>query len=147
MENTTALPVVVGIDGSDASLAALRQATTIAEALNAPLRVVTTWYIPKMLEGGFAMDGWSPEHDAQEILSDSLEKAFHGNPPPHLTSDVIEGPPARVLLDESSRAQMLVVGSRGHGGFAGLLVGSVSSACAQHARCPVLIVRDVNSPS
>ena len=141
MDNASTLPIVVGIDGSESSLTALHQAKTIAEALNAPLRVVTTWYFPAMFESGYAMDGWSPENDAREILSEALEKVFHGNLPQHLTSVAVEGQPAPVLIDESARARMLVVGSRGHGGFVGLLLGSVSSACAHHAHCPVLIVQ------
>ncbi|MDD0857766.1 universal stress protein [Arthrobacter alpinus] len=52
----------------------------------------------------------------------------------------VRGTPARVLMEHSKSAQMLIVGSRGHGGFAGMLLGSVSSACAEHAGCPVLVV-------
>ncbi|MGV8896302.1 MAG: universal stress protein [Rhodoglobus sp.] len=145
MKSTTALPIVVGVDGSDASLAALHQGVRLSKALDLPLRIVTSWSHPTTLDGGYAMNGWSPERDAREILSMTLEKAFHGDPPPHLTSAAIEGLPVRVLLDESKRAEMLVLGSRGHGGFVGMLMGSVSSACAQHAHCPVLIVRDGDS--
>jgi len=60
--------------------------------------------------------------------------------PPDLTRQVIAGPPSRTLIELSADSAMLVLGSRGHGGFAGLLLGSVSAACGEHAYCPVLIV-------
>lgn len=140
MDTTETTPIVVGVDGSPSSLDALRRGATLAQALNAPLRVVTTWDYPAILDGGYAMEGWSPEGNAREVLSDALAQAFHGSPPAGLTSEVREGPAASVLIDESSSAQMLIIGSRGHGGFVGLLLGSVSSVCSQHARCPVLIM-------
>lgn len=134
-------PIVVGVDGSASSLDALRRAAALAQALDAPLRVVTIWDYPAILEGGYSMEGWSPEGNAQEILSDALLETFDGAPPAGLTSAIRQGSTTTTLLDESSRAQMLVLGSRGQGGFASLLLGSISANCAQHAHCPVLIVR------
>jgi nucleotide-binding universal stress UspA family protein len=141
MDNSTALPIVVGVDGSPASLDALTHAGSIAQALTAPLRVVTTWSFPAMLASGYVQDAWTPEADAREILSDALTAVFHDDLPEQLTQVVTQGSAATTLIDESSHAQMIVVGSRGYGGFAGLLMGSVSSAVAQHAHCPVLITR------
>jgi nucleotide-binding universal stress UspA family protein len=71
---------------------------------------------------------------------------FGGRRPPGLRTDVREGNAARVLLEASEGARMLVVGSRGHGGFAGLLLGSVSAACAEHASCPVLVLHGTTPP-
>lgn len=140
MDTITALSIIVGVDGSPSSRDALICAAEIAKAFGAPLRAVTTWEFPAMLEAGYLIEGWSPEGDAREILSATIDEAFRGDVPAALTQVTAEGSTAAVLIDESSRAQMLVVGSRGHGGFAGLLLGSVSSACATHARCPVLIM-------
>ncbi len=140
MDNTAVSPIVVGVDGSPSSRDALIRAATIAEALKAPLRVVTTWDFPSMLASGYDSERWSPEADAREILSDALVDAFPGDLPANLIRVVTQGKAAPALLEESWHAQMLVVGSRGHGGFAGLLLGSVSSALAQHAHCPVLVM-------
>ncbi|MEO6530311.1 MAG: universal stress protein, partial [Specibacter sp.] len=63
-----------------------------------------------------------------------------GRPPEGFSGVCVRGTPAKVLMEHSKSAQMLIVGSRGHGGFAGMLLGSVSSACAEHAGCPVLVV-------
>jgi nucleotide-binding universal stress UspA family protein len=74
------------------------------------------------------------------VLDGAIEIAFGGNPP-ELTRTVLTGAPARTLIHASKNASMLVLGSRGHGGFVGLLLGSVSAACAEHADCAVLVVR------
>lgn len=140
MDTTDQRPIVVGVDGSPSSLDALLRAATMSRLLDAPLRVVTTWDYPGMLDGGYAMEGWSPEHDAREINADALLVVFRGEVPNNLTSVIREGGASATLIDESSRAQMLILGSRGQGGFASLLLGSVSATCAQHAHCPVLIM-------
>lgn len=131
-------PIVVGIDGSDASAAALKRAASIANALNTDLVAVSAWQIPAFY-GGYVMSDWSPEGDCRQVLRDTVASVFGSNPPAGLKTELREGNPTEVLLDASKDAQMLVVGSRGHGGFAGLLLGSVSSACAEHAECPVLV--------
>jgi nucleotide-binding universal stress UspA family protein len=130
--------VLVGVDGSPTSIDALRYAARMAEAFDAPLEVVTTWAYPPY-GSGYTADAWSPEGDAKTILDDSIAAAFGDSPPP-LRRTVLAGPTARLLIEESRRCALLVLGSRGHGGFAGMLLGSVSSACAEHAHCPVLVV-------
>lgn len=131
--------IVVGIDGSAAALSALRRATHIAEALGCSLVGVTAWQFPQSWPG-YNMSGWSPEEDAKTIADQSAETVFGAQPPEWFSVVIRQGSAARVLLLESEGAEMLVVGSRGLGGFAGLLLGSVSSACAEHATCPVLVV-------
>ncbi len=139
--------ILVGVDGSDESIEALRGAAKIATALGVHLQAVTTWEYPVTLGGYFPIDNWSPEHDASQILTDAIKRAFGDKPPADLVQTTLQGPPARVLIDESEHASMLVLGSRGHGGFAGLLLGSVSAACAEHAQCPVLIMHGPNTVS
>lgn len=136
----TSKPVVVGVDGSEDSLDALREAGRMAELMDAPLKVVTAWQWPvfagvEML----ANSAWDPKRDAQKMLTESLHAVFDQTLPPRVEAEAHEGPPARVLRDLSRDARMLVVGSRGRGGFTGLLLGSVSSAVGAHATCPVLI--------
>ncbi|GLI28604.1 universal stress protein [Agromyces rhizosphaerae] len=130
--------ILVGVDGSAPSIEALRYGARLADALDAPLEAVTTWTFPPVM-GAYVVDGWTPDEDAQGILDDSIAEAF-GDDPPDLARTVLAGPAAGTLIEESRRARMLVLGSRGHGGFAGLLLGSVSAACAAHAHCPVLIL-------
>ena len=74
------------------------------------------------------------------MLRAASEAVFDDEPPTWFTWSARHGRPAKVLIDKSDGAEMLVVGSRGHGGFAALLLGSVSAACAEHAHCPVLVV-------
>ena len=91
-----------------------------------------------------ASDAWDRDTvkaNAQALAEGEVKRVL--DPPPTSDIEVVarEGAAAAVLIDESERAQMLVVGSRGHGGFAGLLLGSVSQQCASNAHCPVVIVR------
>ena len=139
MEKSDRSRIVVGVDGSEPSIAALRHAAELAEALRCSLEVVTTWVAP--MAGGYRSRGdWPPEQDAQTALQESISAAFGDQPPADLTATTIPGPAALTLIEVSADARMLVVGSRGRGGFAGLLLGSVSATCAEHARCPVLVI-------
>lgn len=133
-------PVLVGVDGSESSRDALRYAGKIAAALGAPLRVITTWDYPALIDF-YPTVGWAPDVDAATILETAVKDVFAANPPAALSTSVLAGPAAAALIRESRGAEMLVLGSRGRGGFVGLLLGSVSATCATHAHCPVLIVR------
>ncbi len=133
--------IVVGVDGSDHSVAALRQAARMAKLLDARVEAVTTWHYPVAMSPYTMTAEPSFEELARQTLDEALADAYDGEWPAGLTTVVKYGQPAQVLIDRSDGAEMLVVGSRGRGGFAGLLLGSVSSECAAHAKCPVLIVR------
>lgn len=138
MEHTQSDRIIVGVDGSASSVDALRQAARIAAAFDKPLEVVTTWTAPPV--DPYVAIEWSPEEDAEVILDDTIRRAFGEAPPEGLISRTLLGPAARTLIGLSENCFMLVLGSRGHGGFVGMLLGSVSAACAEHAHCPVLIV-------
>jgi len=141
MADNTHGPILVGVDGSDGSVAALRYAGELAKAMHATLRVVITWEYPDFGVAYPAAE-WEPDLKAAEVLSAAIGQAFDGTPPSRLRQEVVQGQAAPTLIDESKHARMLVVGARGAGGFARLLLGSVSEACARHAHCPVLVVRD-----
>ncbi len=134
--------IVVGVDGSEPSRAALRWAVRIAPVVDGVIEAVTTWEIPSNY--GWAADpgDWQPDVNAKTVLDEALDAVFGEQRPPGLVTTVREGHASTVLLEVSKDADMLIVGSRGHGGFAGLLLGSVSAAVAEHARCPVLVVHD-----
>jgi nucleotide-binding universal stress UspA family protein len=131
---------VVGIDGSESSNNALRHALRLAALTGAQVEAVTTWQYPVSYEPVWTPTEWSPEGDAQKILADAIQSVVGAEIPARLTPVVRRGDTAGALIEESEDADLLVVGSRGHGGFAGLLLGSVSAACAEHAPCPVLVV-------
>lgn len=137
---TDADRVLVGVDGSSSSIDALRYGARMAEVFDAPLEVVTTWSFPPYASPYIA-DSWSPEEDAKVVLDEAIASAFGASPPP-LRRTILAGLPARILIEESRHCGLLVLGSRGRGGFVGMLLGSVSSACAEHAHCPVLIVHN-----
>jgi nucleotide-binding universal stress UspA family protein len=135
--------IVVGLDGSERSVAALRRAVVLADALGARIHLVAVWQYPSIAAGAYPVDAVLFESWARDAIVDAKSAVWGGNPPETLTALVRTGSPARVLIEESRDAEMLVVGSRGHGGFAGLMLGSVSMAVAEHAKCPVLVVHDV----
>lgn len=143
-EHTSTQRIVVGVDGSDPSLAALQQAAELAISLNCSLEAITTWDYTYGYDPGYTK--WSPDAgvypqgEAEKTLTAAIARAFPHSPPLPIDTRVIRGPAAGVLIDESKHARMLVLGSRGHGGFMGLLLGSVSAACSAHAECPVLII-------
>ena len=137
--------IVVGVDGSVESLAALAWAWREAQLRNATLDVVHAWSYPV----GTYIDGLTPvpsfgRPQFIDIATQVLNEACEGfdNSGVDLHRFVEEGPAAGCLLERARGATMLVVGSRGRGGFAGLLLGSVSQQCAHHACGPVVIVRD-----
>lgn len=138
--------VVVGVDGSPSSTGALRRGARIAAALHAPLEAVSVWRYPDIYGGMmgevFITDGRDLAINAQTILDAAATAVFGAEIPGWYSGVVREGVIAKVLIEESRGAEMLVVGSRGHGGFAGLLLGSVSEAVAEHATCPVLVLHD-----
>jgi nucleotide-binding universal stress UspA family protein len=141
--------IVVGVDGSEPSEHALQWAQFIAQTAGSTLEAVTAWEPFKsfgLLGEDLVSAGWNPAQDAEKILTATTGKAFAAYRPAGLQLTTRQGNAAKVLLEVSKGARMLIVGSRGHGGFIGLLLGSVSAACAEHATCPVLVVHG-NTPA
>jgi nucleotide-binding universal stress UspA family protein len=133
--------IVVGVDGSEQSIVALRQADRLSRLLGARIEAVTTWSYPIGMSPHAVAVEPSFEQLAHDALDEALKDAYGTDIPAALTTEVLYGHPAQVLIEKSAGAEMLVLGSRGRGGFVGLLLGSVSAECASHASCPVLIVR------
>jgi nucleotide-binding universal stress UspA family protein len=136
--------IVVGVDGSPASVEALRWATEQARRTGATVEAVIAWYYP--ISYGFpvvAEIDWARE--AEVILSRVVKEAV-GEDDALISQRAIEGHPTRVLDDLSKDAAMLVVGPRGHGGFSGLVLGSITTHVIGHAACPVVVVRGRGTP-
>ncbi len=133
--------IVAGIDGSPSSLAALEWAARQADLTGSALLVVADWRLPSTYPETGTSDDYDPAADMQCVLDNSLPAIHRSHPTLELTGQVIEGHPGRVLVDASRDADLLVVGSRGHGEFADILLGSVGVHCATHAHCPVLVHR------
>jgi nucleotide-binding universal stress UspA family protein len=135
--------IVVGVDGSDGAQEALRDAIQEARLRGAGLRVVTAWHVSTMAYGGGLAPDVDPsmfEKSARAALDAALAALGEQADGVVIERAVRMGQPAQVLVEEARGADLLVVGSRGHGGFVGLLLGSVSHQCALHASCPVVIV-------
>jgi nucleotide-binding universal stress UspA family protein len=142
---TTSMPaeskrIVVGVDGSEPSKQALRWAARIAKAEGAHLDAIAAWEFPTSLGWSAAPMGYSPKPDIEKSLTETVDEVFGPNRPADMVLRSFEGSAANVLLTVGKGALMIVVGSRGHGGFMGLLLGSVSAKVAEHATCPVLVV-------
>lgn len=130
--------IVVGVDGSDGSKDALRWAKREAERTSASLDVVMTWEIPVIPYG--AWTGYDASGEAEATLKETVEEVLGGAQSSDVVLTATEGQPAQTLLEAAKKADLLVVGSRGHGPFAGFLLGSVSQQCVTHAPCPVVVV-------
>jgi nucleotide-binding universal stress UspA family protein len=138
--------IVVGVDGSEPSKQALRWAAHLAATFSARLVAVTSWDFPTSYGFAAVPSDWDPARDMRQALDEAVQAVFGDEPPAGLRREVREGGAAMVLIEASRGATMLVVGSRGHGGFTGLLLGSVSSNVAEHAPCPVLIIHGDQPP-
>jgi nucleotide-binding universal stress UspA family protein len=136
--------ILVGVDGSESSIDALHWASNQAKLTGASLRVVTTWHYPVSLGWAPAWpDDWNPEAEAKTALGELVKRELGTHDGIEVAEQIIEGHPAEVLvaLTEKEKPDLLVVGSRGHGAFSGIVLGSVSEYCAEHASCPVVVVR------
>ena len=133
--------IVVGVDGSEPSLNALRWAGKQARMTGATLRVLTTWQVA-------TGTGWVPtfpvDYDPQAVARQALDEAvtetLGADPDVAVERIVKEGHAAPVLLAAAKDADLLVVGSHGHGAFAGMLIGSVSEHLVRHAPCAIVVV-------
>lgn len=136
--------IVVGIDGSRGSESALRFAAEEAKLHDVKLRVVTAWHIGAtiyMSTSALAqVDPETLQREAQKVAEEEVERVLGPQRSENIEVVARQGDAAGVMIDESKRAQILVVGSRGHGGFTGLLLGSVGQQCASHSLCPVVVV-------
>lgn len=136
------MAIVVGIDGSAQSKSALRWAVRQAEKQNSVVRVVAVWHQPVYFA---ATPRPFPERElqdaAQQAVDEAVAEATKDVPGFEAETSIQRGHPPRVLLKAAEGAEMLVLGYRGRGGVAGMLLGSVVLQCVQHATCPVVVIR------
>ena len=139
--------IVVGVDSSPASKEALRAAARLAAMTGSTIDALCVWDYPfayaygEAHAQGMGMDsGWSPENHAQKVLTAAVDEVFGADRPVGLRTPLVFGNPAKRILEQAEGASLIVVGSRGHGAFAGFMLGSVSTKCAAAAPCPVLVV-------
>lgn len=135
--------IVVGVDGSPHSIEALRWAVAEATLRQAELVAAVAWEFPFVPSGpgaGFYVGPSAEElaDEAQRHLAEALSRVDTGPVP--VTQVIDYGSAAGLLLELAADADLLVIGARGHGGFAGLLLGSVSQQCTTHAVCPTVVV-------
>ncbi|WP_405362019.1 universal stress protein [Kitasatospora sp. NBC_00085] len=134
--------IVVGVDGSPSSIDALSWAVDQARTRGAVIEAVAAWQHP-------VSTGWTVPIEADEdlatitrkVLDDAIVQATGSARTVEIRPRVVQGGTVSSLLEAARGADLLVVGSRGHGGFVGALLGSVSGHCVQHAPCPVVVVR------
>ncbi|AHK33629.1 Universal stress protein [Rhodococcus opacus PD630] len=145
MTMTGSKPIVVGVDGSESASAAVAWAARAAAALSLPLHIVTVVHIPAF----YYTEPYLAESFKEEL--EDTAKARLGSARVHakqtvdepldITTEQHEGKVSQTLIELSANAHMVVLGSRGHGEFTGLLVGSTTSAVAAHGHCPLVVVR------
>jgi nucleotide-binding universal stress UspA family protein len=140
-----AWPVVVGVDASDVSDAAVAAAFTEAARLGRRLLAVHCWHPPVLVGAHGAVvapaDWGTLEQSERRVLDRVVERAAREHPTLDVATRLVQRGAGETLIELSRAAELVVVGCRGRGGFAGLLLGSVSRALVHHAACPVLVVR------
>ncbi|GAA2182427.1 universal stress protein [Brooklawnia cerclae] len=137
-------PVVVGVDGSDESKVAIGIAFREAASRHVPVRAINTWDFGPY--DAFNAEIWAASidemaEDLTSMVNDLVKDEAAKHPEVAVQVDVVRGRPEFVLVDASKKASLVVVGSRGRGGFAGLLLGSTSKHVLREARCPVIVAR------
>jgi nucleotide-binding universal stress UspA family protein len=138
--------IVVGVDRSEGAAVALAWALKVGEETGAVVEALHAYQLPYgWIDNGFGpdMEAWEQEArvEARRELDRVVDGVIAGHPDyVEVIRTVVESAPARALIDASKGADLLVVGTRGRGGFAGLLIGSVSQQCVHHSRCPVVVV-------
>lgn len=141
MSSNESAVVVVGVDGSPDSESAVRWADRYAQATGASLRLVTAWALPRSYGIQMRTDAFDPQSEARAIVERT--KSGVSTPAVRVEASAAEGAAGPVLVSASDDAALLVVGGHGHSRIDTLLLGSVSSYCLHHARCPV----DTDSPA
>jgi nucleotide-binding universal stress UspA family protein len=131
--------LVVGIDGSACSREALKWAEGYAKATSTSITLVTAWHWPMSYGVPVAYEGFDPEEDSRKVLEAAA--ADLSLPSSRVSKLVEQGQPGDVLIHAAKPGDLLVVGSRGHGALASAFLGSTSSYCVHHAKCPVVVVR------
>ncbi|MEV0439831.1 universal stress protein [Streptomyces spectabilis] len=136
-------PLIVGVDGSEPSLRALDWAVDEADRQAVPLRIVhaSSWEWYEGREPSFGINRALVRAQADRVVADATERAHCRSSSVKVTSQTLDEDPAAALIRESRQASGVLVGSRGRGKLAGLLLGSVSLSVAAHAQCPVIVVR------
>jgi nucleotide-binding universal stress UspA family protein len=139
-------PVVVGVDGSTSSRLALQWAMEWAAANSLPVQVVSTWTAPSVAsDPSFVGLRWGESIDrgpaTREMVASMVEEFGSKFPEVSISQHVVAGNAAWELIDLSQHAEIVVVGSHGHGGFSGMLIGSVSQHVLAHSHCTVAVVR------
>lgn len=136
--------IVVGVDGSPGSDAALRWALTEAHLRGASIDAVHAWTYPYVADVAYlaraSIDREEVAASAKEVLREALARVADEAKGIRIDEIVVEGSASHMLTEAAKGADLLVLGTRGHGGFSGLLLGSVSQQAAHHATCPVVIV-------
>jgi nucleotide-binding universal stress UspA family protein len=132
--------IVVGVDGSTSSIEAIDWAAAYAELTDARIALVAAWDWPSSYGWAIPLpDGYNPSADAERVLADAAARVVERHPGLKVATQALQGHPGQVLVKASEQATLLVIGSRGHGEFAGMLIGSVSEFCAARAHCPVVV--------
>ncbi len=132
--------IIVGVDGSLSSNAALEWAAQEAEIRDSALELIHAWNYPNLGYGGYVAVLEDFEKDAGALLDEVVTATQTAHPKLKLVSSLLQGPTAQIIMDRAKEADMVVVGSRGRGGFSGLLLGSVGQQLVHHSPAPVVII-------